>query len=118
MRTIPDQLTSTPHLNGIEGDVTYSLNEIKLKFDIVELQPEQSWFVSQSDGNWMEWAVFEWAGGLIGENPDASLLFYGGGTLGSLREMRHTYFPDNGYVFYFPIKTMQLALAELSKYFD
>lgn len=45
-------------------------------------------------------------------------IFYGNGTGGSLKELRHTWFTSDGYVFYMNMEAMIAAMKELQKYFD
>jgi hypothetical protein len=46
------------------------------------------------------------------------LQFYGEGPTGNLRECRHTYWGEDGYLFYPDGKVITAAFKELSKYFD
>jgi hypothetical protein len=47
-----------------------------------------------------------------------STQFHGYGFSGALRECRHTYWGQDGYLFYSNGKVISLAFKELSKYFD
>lgn len=47
-----------------------------------------------------------------------SLLWHGYGFSDNLRELRHSYIGENGYVFYLNKKNFELALNWLSQYFD
>lgn len=71
----------------------------------------------------VEFAVFDWSSS---EGPDLTdidstqytLLFYGEGPSDGLRECRHTYWGQEGYIFYPDAELISDALEKLKKWFD
>lgn len=110
------------------GDDVYSLPEVRGKYvKVVELLPEESWLALNPKGDyWLDYALFTFNSQVCQDGAPILLncIFHGGGSATfddpatGLREMRHTYFSNEGYIFYLPMKTMRLAFDELSKYFD
>lgn len=104
-------------INALDKD--YSLDYAKQNYEVIELVEDQSWLVLNKTEYWMKYAVLQFAH----SNSDrtelmTSIVFHGEGTINGLNECRHTWFGDEGYVFYLPGKTVIRALQELSKYFD
>lgn len=52
------------------------------------------------------------------EETEYEMLCFGSGYASALREMRHTTWCDDGYVFYLPRKLVCAALEELGRWFD
>ena len=69
---------------------------------------------------WAEFFVFEvsasWVDDKQKEHSVADIVWHGNGTLGSLRELRHSYF--NPYLFYINAKLIEASFKELRKHFD
>lgn len=116
---IKAQIEKLPNDDSLGIDTpNYSLSVLKNAFPTLEvLEDQRLVVVSVTDGIWMDFAFFEWVGSSA-EEQWFSLLWHGGGTLGSLRECRHSYIGENGYVFYIKKKTFIQALDWLSKHFD
>jgi hypothetical protein len=53
-----------------------------------------------------------------GSNIMAECLFFGSGPTGGLRECRHTYWGEDGYIFYPDGVVIAAALKELSEFYD
>lgn len=70
---------------------------------------------------WIDWALLSWVSGpsTPGDGPEQySVTMHGSGAGGILRESRHTYFGDKGYVFYVSPKTIAWAFDCLREWFD
>ena len=101
-----------------ENYATYHENEIKNieGSELIELYNESFWVLDGMDKwNHLLFLQFE-------HSDDSGITFSVlckvNGYSGSLREMRHTWFSDNGYVFYLNRKNFQAMLEYCSKYFD
>lgn len=71
------------------------------------------------DGVHVSFVVFEFhSSDADGKNKRLARVFHGSGPSGSLRELRHTHWGDDGYVFYPSAKTIAEAFAHLAKWFD
>lgn len=104
-----------------DDTVLYPLDELKAKFDVRELAP--GWLVLRgpNENNWMTFAVMEFAESeTSGANTLVSCVFHGEGPGGkdSLRECRHTYWGEDGYIFYPNGEIITNALAALREFFD
>ena len=68
----------------------------------------------------VNFALFQFAcGDKVGPPDDQfSLVFHGDGIGGALREMRHSYWGENGYLFYADRQLIARALEALGKWFD
>lgn len=102
-------------------ECTFSVDTLKKEFEVIEMEPENSWLVLFWDNEklWLKFAVLDFCSSDgDSSNVQATILFYGDGPSGNLRECRHTYWGENGYVFYPNRKTINLALEHLSKHFD
>lgn len=77
---------------------------------------------SGEDGLFVQFAVFEFSSSPYHDaevaNTQYSLLFYGEGPSSSLRECRHTWWGEEGYVFYPDAALITDALEKLKKWFD
>lgn len=104
--------------------IGYALDELRKKFDVRELPG--GWLVLKHDstfGNWMQFTVLQFAtSNSDGSNEFGSIVFYGDGPGGkpdeSLRECRHTYWGEDGYIFYPNGKLISSAFAALSEFYD
>ena len=106
-----------------EDCFAYSIDGLRSAgFEVREL-PGGGWLVLQRDADpentWLRFAVLDFLSSDIGGgNSLATCLFYGDGPVGALRECRHTYWGENGYVFYLPGKLIAAALHALSEFYD
>ncbi len=78
--------------------------------------------VDPGDGSRVMFAAFDWSCGPASP-PDGvgdlyRVLFTGEGFAGSLREMRHTNWGEDGYLFYCNRQVVIEALTALGKWFD
>lgn len=105
---------------SINGDTdVYSFDYIKDNFKYKELIRNGLLVLKQKEDYWLDFAVLEFH---CSNSDDTSkmysMIFYGSGTLGALRECRHTYWGEEGYLFYPDGKLITAAFLELSEYFD
>lgn len=101
---------------GCSVVTVYSLKDVKSK-SLVKFLGEDGYLAMIDNENAVEFAVFCWH---YNDNDDSmlTLQFHGKGFSGELRECRHTYWGDNGYIFYPNGKVISAAFKELSLYFD
>ncbi len=121
MNNILDGITpATP--DGKTTQEAYYLEDVRKVPGVVVTEPHPGAFLAvrhDPNGVWIDFAGFEW----VGEDdlgPEVRVLFRGGGTGGSLRELRHTYWNpvNDGYVFYLPIDKTIALLGALREFFD
>lgn len=112
-------------LTGVKPDhgcdeLVYPLDEAKKKFEVKELIPEEGWIVlDKTDEDWWKFAVFSFFGSDgNGENLEMSLIFHGEGPPTILRECRHTYWGEEGYLFYPNGPVIIAAFHFLSEFYD
>lgn len=105
---------------SLKEDSLYRLDRLQ-KHHKMETILEESLYVAANDnGDWVECTFFEWTS----ESDDGvylTPLFSSSGPGGvdcPLRECRHTYFADKGYVFYMNRERMIAALDYCTKYWD
>lgn len=99
-----------------DGDIMYyHLDTLRSEFETVELIPDRLWAIKEDTG-FLNICFLEW--GMEDDDVFVTEVFRSCGPTGSLRECRHTNFPDKGYVFYMNKDYMVAALDYLSKYFD
>jgi hypothetical protein len=114
----------------IDDSISYSLLKLKKKFLVKELDIESGWLIytgpkpDEGDyeiyGWWMEFAVMRFHCQTHGD-PDieVSCVFHGEGPAnGSLRECRHTWWGEEGYIFYPKRVLIVKALEALSEFYD
>ncbi len=104
-----------------------SLAEIKNKSRKFETLIEGSLWISytwnawEADENlnnaWLKWECYEFSEGNSSDTL-VDLFAKGEGPTGALRELRHTYFGEDGYAFYLNATHMRALLTELEKYYD
>jgi hypothetical protein len=88
-------------------------------FELVDLPNEGKLVLSWDKERFiLKFTVLQWAMG--SENGDAfySCIFHGTGPTSRLRECRHTWWGDDGYVFYPDGNIIAAAFLELGKHFD
>lgn len=97
----------------------YSLDKAKEKFEVAQVA-DRGWVVVKTDGPiTIDFAVFEFSHSDADDsNIMMSHIFHGTGPSGGLRECRHTYWGENGYVFFPDAEIISKALEFLKKYFD
>lgn len=86
-------------------------------FEVVRLSSGGYILLRWESDLWLEFAVFSDAG----EGDDSMglmLQFHGRGPVGILRELRHTYWGENGYLFYPNVITIKEGLDFLSQFYD
>lgn len=113
-------------LPGFDGDdVEYSGDEIRrIATYTLDLVGSKGGLlaVCETETNWVEFTVFEFAGKHSDESfTRYSRVFHGIGPSGSLRELRHTFWgePDNGgYIFYPDGRLICDAFQKLGRWFD
>jgi hypothetical protein len=103
-------------------DIVYRLDELRDRFEVRDLEGG-GWLVLNvtPSSNWLRFAVLDFAGQVSGQSERASCVFYGegpGGKDDSLRECRHTYWGENGYLFYPNGALIAAAFRELSEFYD
>lgn len=103
----------------------YLLSEMKAKYEVVELGNDGYLVLNWDKENLgyenepihLEFAVFSF-NSCDDKDTWLNLQFHGNGPSGSLKECRHTYWGEAGYIFYPNGKVISLAFKELSKYFN
>lgn len=78
---------------------------------------DEGLLVVRVDGHIVEFAVLEWDSSCAGEDF-YSMVFHGQGVGSGLREMRHTYWGEGGYLFYAPADVIAAAFEALKEWFD
>lgn len=117
--TSVDWLPSQPDI--INGDTAaYSLDEIRKGFEVRQICEDGYLILSWDEERlWLKFAVMEF---FYGEGAKDKLflqcIFHGDGPTGNLREFRHTYWGDNGYIFYAKKEVIIAGLNALSEFFD
>ena len=99
-----------------DSEYIYNLDTIKAKYEVLELVRD-GYLVLHWDKSWLHFAVlnFHYSDD---EKTMLSVQFHGEGPTDGLRECRHTWWGDGGYLFYPKGDLIAKAIGELSKYFD
>jgi hypothetical protein len=86
---------------------------------------QNHWLLAKTtDGLHVEFAVFGFHDGPATRNGEVVspehhiMIMHGSGPSGSLRECRHTWWGENGYVHYLHFAAIEAALRELRRWFD
>lgn len=91
-------------------------------FEIIELPGDGILVRKDPSDTWIEFAVLEWHTEYmhLGEvlAVEYSMLFHGQGTGGCLRELRHTYWGEDGYLFYINRGLVEAAFKALEQWFN
>lgn len=129
MTRVPPELEIPPDLDR----AVYTMAEIRAKSTrVIELIPKCAVLAVLIDPDevHVSFAVFEFASGpcfmpdgkttvdgLVDETQ-MTVLFHGEGPSSALRELRHTYWGEDGYIFYVHADTVIAALNALREWFD
>jgi hypothetical protein len=112
-------------------DLVYSLYDLSRNFKVVPLDEDNLYCVWEKDPDVINEEDFLWGKFAImkfrtrqtypeteTDNTKLDVIWHGKGPISVLRELRHSYFGDNGYIFYVNRKDMELSFEYLSKYYD
>ena len=97
-----------------------SMEDVKKLGRVIELLPEQLWVVQRiglKGYDELQFLTFRSCSS-DGSDLEVDPLFLIKGFSEHLREGRHTYFPDKGYIFYMNSAIMKEALNYCEKHFD
>lgn len=122
------KLTRVKLLEGLEhtfdhlGDACYSITELKKPNFNLEALNEDFLVLSRKDEHdWLEFCFLEVNSRELPYSEDSTLctvLWHGEGPSGSMRECRHSYIGEDGYVFYVSKKNFTAALEWLERHYD
>ncbi len=107
------------------GCAFYYLDQIMDKFEVIEL--ENNCYLALDIEYWegapgkVDFCLFDFRSSSADREPrqtTVSKIWWGYGFSSGLRELRHSYFGDDGYVFYAPLDAMRQTIDILKKYFD
>lgn len=102
-------------LEELETDLNHLRDTLyKLPDTAKELVSENLWVLDKSEDGCHEFYFLEFDNGDSKETW-AKLLMHGRGFLGNLKECRHTYWGDEGYIFYPNKKYIEAILNYLEK---
>lgn len=116
--------TLTPSVAPVSEFEIFSLDEIKSKYREVKQLDNMHWVAywwnpaDAKDNTWLDWKFlqFHMSDG-DGSNAFVEIICQGNGPT-SMRELRHTNWGENGYLFYPPFKAMRLLIDDLEQYYD
>jgi len=101
------------------GDPMYPLDAIRQKFEVRRLAGDGYLALNRTSAFWLKFAVLTFAEReLDGSDEKVFTIFHGEGALGDLRECRHTWWGDGGYLFYPDGAVITSAFRELAWFFD
>lgn len=103
-----------------DEDILYSISAAQEKFEVRQLN-RNGWLVLNWDETkfLLKFAVLEFAfSDADGGNIRGQCLFHGSGPTGSLRECRHTYWGEDGYIFYPNGPIISAAFKVLAEFYD
>ena len=102
---------------GLNEDVVYRVDKIPKDLKVIRLKRQGAIVFNLRDDLWVKFAVCSLA--FTQDNIDyLSLVFQGEGPSDNLRELRHTYWGEDGYIFYVNGIEITEAFAHLAEYFD
>lgn len=105
-------------IDPIHGDRVYPLDDARERFTVRELMPN-AYLVLNFENDWLKFAVLEFSSSNVdGSETMLSCLFHGEGPGMGLRECRHTWWGEDGYLFYPDGRVIAAAFAALSEFFD
>ncbi len=104
-------------------ELLYPLDKALAKYRVRELVAGWGWLVlkmpEDPESTWMHFAVLQF---VCSDGDDKNVLtqvvFHGEGPSGNLRECRHTYWGDEGYIFYPNGKVIMAAFRALAEFYD
>lgn len=113
-----EHLTKFKNWDGTGHEDVYDLIEINEVYtDVCTIN--QGFLAAHNDGLVINYALFRFAeSDADGSNVKVELIYSGQGISGGLREMRHTYFANEGYIYYLPMDMLIESFQILKKYFD
>ncbi len=85
--------------------------------ELIDLGGQAVLAVKVTDGLHVDFAVFDWLT-TDGADHNHIMLFHGSGPSGALRECRHIYWGESGYVHFMNFAVVEAALRELRRWFD
>lgn len=108
----------TDALSMVNDDKVYLLPTARNNIEVHELSPD-NWLVLNWDNEkfWLRFAVLQLSY-TEKEEQYCTLVFHGEGPTGNLRECRHTWWGEEGYVFYPPGPVIAAAFTFLGRYYD
>jgi hypothetical protein len=114
----PDWFPAT-QAHDINGEPIYSLDTLRSMFEVRDL-PGGQLVLKRTKDLWLKFALVSFAESEIGgANEMVGVEMHGSGTLGSLRECRHTWWGNTGgYVFYPNGVRITAMFRELAEFFD
>jgi hypothetical protein len=96
----------------------YLLSSLKKEYPDLQFLSDDVIVIFKNNENiWMDYCFLEWSAASEHETYFTPF-WHGSGTLGSLKEARHSHIGENGYVFYIKKDNFIKALDWLSKHFD
>jgi hypothetical protein len=100
------------------GNFVFALDEARERYEARKLPG--GWLVLNRETDlWLKFAVLEFCESAADRTDELdTCVFHGEGTLGDLRECRHTWWGEDGYCFYLNGPLVTAALRELSEFFD
>ncbi len=100
-------------------DTVYSLTDIKEVAENVDTLIPMKLIVSRDgeEDGWLDFVFFEWVYS-VDEDEYYEELCRVSGPSGFLSECRHTYFANNGYIFYMNRQVMITMIDYLTLYYD
>ena len=113
-----DLLKDIPSKIDHLGETEYLLSDIQKHTSVGTVLSKTLVVVYTWHDNWLKWCFLEWSGGDTSGNDSFKPFMYGEGPSGALRECRHSYIGDDGYVFYLNKKNFIAALDWLSQHYD
>lgn len=121
-----DRLTAEDEsaVNGCDGKV-YDLAEIRATAKCcIDLDGDGLIAVDNAVDHHVSFVVFRFHSGpstrdgVVVDGEKMSVVFHGNGPSGALRELRHTYWGENGYIFYPHGVLIASAFEALREWFD
>lgn len=117
MTEMLDRLTSEPSI-AVDGDEVYDLAQIRSTANrVIDLGGDAVLAMAIGPVN-VGFAVLDLAYTAEIGGVKLSLVFHGEGPSDGLRELRHTYWGEDGYLFYPDARVITAALAALKEWFD
>ncbi len=104
----------------IDDWICYSLDEAREKYEVRDLGADVYLVLNWDEEKiWLKFALFTFhSSEMNDENTLLSVQFFGEGPANILRECRHTYWGDDGYLFYPNGSAIAAGFKALSEFFD